>query len=123
MQSGCHIELLFCARGGMVRRARLVLPWARVAPPEISYRANQALALVVERLARNRRLTLRRVHRAASNEARCAHDHARSLKTERRCIKELEQELRRKEEALVESATLLILAKQYRALPAVDEDV
>lgn len=50
-------------------------------------------------------------------------DHARSLKAERQRIKELEQELRRKEKALAEAAALLLLAKKYRALPAADEDV
>ena len=43
-------------------------------------------------------------------------EHARRLKAERQRIKELEQELRRKEKALAEAAALLLLAKKYRAL-------
>ena len=51
-------------------------------------------------------------------------EYARSLKAERRRSKQLEGELRRKEKALAEAAALLILAKKYRAFPALeDEDV
>ena len=50
-------------------------------------------------------------------------DYARSLKAERRRYQELEQELRRKEKALAEAAALLMLAKKYRALPGLGEDV
>lgn len=69
-----------------------------------------------------------RAWRAACEQANAERDvqtadHARSLKAERCRNKELEQELRRKEKALAEAAALLILAKKYRALPAVDEDV
>ena len=58
----------------------------------------------------------------ATRETQTA-EHAQSLKAERRRIKELEQELRRKERALAEAAALLLLAKKYRAFPAADEDV
>jgi len=47
---------------------------------------------------------------------------AQNLKAERRRIKQLEGELRRKEKALAEAAALLILAKKYRAFPMLDDE-
>ena len=47
----------------------------------------------------------------------------RQHKTDKRRIQELERELTRKEKALAEAATLLVLAKKYRAFPQQDEDV
>ena len=70
-----------------------------------------------------------RVWRAACEQANArseqkAAEFERSLKVERRRSKQLEGELRRKEKALAEAAALLILAKKYRAFPALeDEDV
>ena len=70
-----------------------------------------------------------RVWRAACEQANArseqkAAEFERSLKVERRRSKQLEVELRRKEKALAEAAALLILAKKYRAFPALeDEDV
>ncbi len=48
---------------------------------------------------------------------------AQKHKTDRRRIKELERELSRKENALAEAAALLVLAKNYRALPQQEEDI
>ena len=64
-----------------------------------------------------------RVWRAACEQANArseqkAAEFERSLKVERRRSKQLEWELRRKEKALAEAAALLILAKKYRAFPA-----
>lgn len=44
-------------------------------------------------------------------------------KSDRKRIKELEQELHRKDKALAEAAALLVLSKKYRAFPQLDEDV
>jgi transposase len=49
--------------------------------------------------------------------------HAQRHKTDKRRILELERELHRKEKALAEAATLLVLAKKYRAGPQQEEDI
>ena len=69
-----------------------------------------------------------RVWRAACEQANARRDvdaatHAQRHKTDKRRILELERELHRKEKALAEAATLLVLAKKYRAFPQQDEDI
>ena len=69
-----------------------------------------------------------RVWRAACEQANARRDvdaasHAQRHKTDKRRIVELERELHRKEKALAEAATLLVLAKKYRAFPQQDEDI
>ena len=69
-----------------------------------------------------------RVWRAACEQANARRDvdaatHAQRHKTDKRRIVELERELHRKEKALAEAATLLVLAKKYRALLLQDEDI
>ena len=69
-----------------------------------------------------------RVWRAACEQANARRDvdaatHAQRHKTDKRRIVELERELHRKEKALAEAATLLVLAKKYRALLLHDEDI
>ena len=51
------------------------------------------------------------------------HQHASSRKEDRRKIKKLESELRRKEKALAETAALLVLRKKAQAIWGEDEDV
>ena len=67
-----------------------------------------------------------RVWRAACEQANARRDvdvatHTQQHKTDKRRIVELERELHRKEKAL--AATLLVLAKKYRACPQQDEDI
>ena len=69
-----------------------------------------------------------RVWRAACEQANARRDvdaatHAQRHKTDKRRIVELERELQRKEKALAEAATLLVLAKTYPAFPQQDEDI
>jgi len=69
-----------------------------------------------------------RVWRAACEQANARREvdaaaSAQQHKTDNRRIKELERELHRKEKALAEAATLLVLAKKYRAFPQQDEDI
>lgn len=68
-----------------------------------------------------------RVWRSACEQANARSEQqtaefAQNLKAERRRIKQLEGELRRKEKALAEAAALLILAKKYRAFPMLDDE-
>lgn len=69
-----------------------------------------------------------RVWRLACEQANARRDvdaaaQAQRHKTDQRRILELERELHRKEKALAEAATLLVLAKKYRALLLQDEDI
>lgn len=56
---------------------------------------------------------------AEPEDARATH---RETKADRRRIKELERELRRKEKALVEAAALLVLSKKLEAIFPKDKD-
>ncbi len=69
-----------------------------------------------------------RVWRAACEQANARRDvdvatQAQRHKMDKRRILELERELHRKEKALAEAATLLVLAKKYRAFPQQEEDI
>ena len=61
--------------------------------------------------------------RGYDSDKKIQHQYASSRKDDRRKIKKLESELRRKEKALAETAALLVLRKKAQAIWGEDEDV
>jgi transposase len=57
------------------------------------------------------------------SDEKIQHQHTSSRKEDRRKIKKLESELRRKEKALAETAALLVLRKKAQAIWGEEEDV